>query len=289
VEVSPVWTEKLFNAKEAEMKRLFLYVVVGLMLASLVLTACNAKATPTPTSAPKPTDTPVPTAVPMIKAVVAMDATWPPFEFVDEATKEIVGFDVDLMKAIAEKGGFEVEFVNVSWDPLLAGMAQCQYDASISAMTITEDRKKSFMFSDPYFAAGQIVTVAVDNTEIKSKDDLVGKTVGAQLGTTGAIEAEKMSGVNLKTYDDIGLAFQDLINNQIDAVVADNPLALGYVGENPDKLKAVGEVFTDEYYGIAVCKDNTDLLAKINAGLAAVKAEGVIDQLVAKWITSGGK
>jgi polar amino acid transport system substrate-binding protein len=271
------------------MKRLFLYVVVGLMLASLVLTACKAKATPTSTPVPKPTDTPVPTAVPMIKAIVAMDATWPPFESVDEATKQIVGFDVDLMRAIAEKGGFEVEFVNVSWDPLLAGMAQCQYDASISAMTITEERKKSFMFSDPYFAAGQIVTVAASNTEIKSKDDLVGKTVGAQLGTTGAIETEKMSGVNLKTYDDIGLAFQDLINNQIDAVVADNPLALGYVGKNPDKLKAVGNVFTDEYYGIAVCKDKTDLLAKINAGLAAVKAEGVIDKLVAKWIAGSGQ
>ena len=271
------------------MKRLLMNVVVGLMLASLVLTACGSKATPTPTSAPVPTATPVPTAVPMIKAIVAMDATWPPFESIDEATKDIVGFDVDLMKAIAEKGGFEVEFVNVSWDPLLAGMAQCQYDAAISAMTITEERKKSFMFSEPYFSAGQIVTVGVDNADIKSKDDLVGKTVGAQLGTTGAIETEKMSGVTLKTYDDIGLAFQDLINNQIDAVVADNPLALGYVGENPDKLKVVGEAFTDEFYGIAVCKDKADLLAKINAGLAAVKAEGVIDELVTKWISGSGQ
>jgi polar amino acid transport system substrate-binding protein len=271
------------------MKRIFFYVVIGLMIASMVLTACKSKATPTPTTAPKPTDTPAPTPVPKIKAIVAMDATWPPFESVDEATKQIVGFDVDLMKAIAEKGGFEVEFVNVSWDPLLAGMAQCQYDAAISAMTITDERKKSFSFSDPYFAAGQIVTVAVNNTDIKSKDDLVGKTVGAQLGTTGAIETEKMTGVSLNTYDDIGLAFQDLINGQFDAVVADNPLALGYVGKNPDKLKTVGDVFTNEYYGIAVCKDKTDLLAKINAGLAAVKAEGQVDQLVKKWIQTGGQ
>lgn len=244
------------------MKRTLMYITFALLLVSLVLSACKPKITVT----------------------VALDATWPPFELIDEDTKEIVGFDVDLMKAIAEKGGFEVEFVNVSWDPLLAGMAQCQYDASISAMTITEERKESFMFSDPYFAAGQIVTVAAGNTDIKSKDDLVGKVVGAQLGTTGAIETEKMSGVELKTYDDIGLAFQDLINAQIDAVVADNPLAVGYVGKNPDKLMVVGEVFTDEYYGIAVCKDNTDLLEKINKGLKAVKDEGVIDKLVEKWL-----
>jgi polar amino acid transport system substrate-binding protein len=90
------------------------------------------------------------------KYQVATDATWPPFEVVDETTKEIIGFDIDLMEAIAERGGFEVEFVNVGWDPLLAGMAQCQYDAAISAMTITEERKQSFLFSDPYFEVFRI-------------------------------------------------------------------------------------------------------------------------------------
>lgn len=250
------------------MKRMFLYALVGLTLVSLVLAGCGAKTT---------------------KVRVATDATWPPFEYVDEQTKEIVGFDIDLMKAIAEKGGFEVEFINVSWDPLLAGMAQCQYDASISAMTITEDRKQSFNFSEPYFAAGQVVTVRLDNTDITGKDTLSGKTVGAQIGTTGAIETEKIAGATLKTYDDIGLAFQDLMNGQIDAVVADNPLALGYIGKNPDKLKTAGDVFTDENYGIAVCKTNTDLLDMINTGLAAVKSEGTIDSLVTKWIGSAGQ
>lgn len=251
------------------MKRLLVVVLVGLMLVSLVLTGCGGKSE--------------------TKVRVATDAAWPPFEYVDEQTKEIVGFDIELMKAIAEKGGFEVEFINVSWDPLLAGMAQCQYDASISAMTITEERKQSFNFSDPYFEAGQIVTVRVDNTEITGKDTLSGKTVGAQIGTTGAIETENIAGAILKTYDDVGLAFQDLMNGQIDAVIADNPLALGYVGENPDKLKTVGEVFTDENYGVAVCKTNTELLDKINKGLAAVKEEGLIEDLVAKWIGSSGE
>jgi len=245
------------------MKRLFLYVLIGLMLFSLVLTGCAPKAT---------------------KVIIATDATWPPFESINEQTKEIEGFDIDLMTAVAEKAGLEIEFMNVAWDPLLAGIAQCQYDAAISAMTITEERKKQFLFSDPYFEAGQIVTVSIDNTDIASKDDLGGKVAGAQIGTTGSFEIEKIAGATLKTYDDIGLAYQDLMNGQIDAIVADNPLALGYVGENPDKLKAVGGVFTEENYGIAVCKTKEDLVAKINEGLKAVKAEGLIEQLVEKWL-----
>ncbi len=251
------------------MKRSVLFVLSVVMIASLALAACSGGGGQAQ------------------KVRVATDATWPPFEQVDEATKEIIGFDVELMKAVAKEGGFEVEFINVPWDSLLAGMAQCQYDASISAMTITEERKQQFAFSDPYFAAGQVVTVRKDDTSITGKEGLSGKTVGAQLGTTGEIEAKKISGVTMKSYDDIGLAFQDLMNGQIDAVIADNPLALGYVGQNPDKLMTVGDVFTDESYGIAVCKTNTDLVAKINKGLAAVKAAGTIDELTKKWIGAG--
>jgi polar amino acid transport system substrate-binding protein len=215
---------------------------------------------------------------------VATDATWPPFEYVDEATKEIEGFDIDLLNAIAEKEGLDIEFINVGFDPLLAGIAQCQYDAAISAMTITEERQEKMLFSDPYFEAGQVVTVRIDNTDITGKDALEGKIAGAQIGTTGALAIDEMDGVTLKTYDDIGLAFQDLMNGQTDAVVADNPLALEYINKNPTKLKTAGEVFTEEYYGIAICMTNTELQAKINAGLKAVKDEGLIEELIQKWI-----
>jgi len=245
------------------MKKLFGYVLIGLALVSLVLPGCAPKTT---------------------KYVVATDATWPPFEYIDEETKEIVGFDIDVMTAIAEKAGIEIEFKNVAWDPLLAGMALCQYDAAISSITITEERKEQFLFSDPYFEAGQMVVVRIDETEITSKDDLGGKVAGAQIGTTGSFEIEKIEGATLKTYDDIGLAFQDLMNKQIDAIVADNPLALGYVNEYPDKFKTVGGVLTEENYGIAVCKTNTDLLEKINDGLSAVIEEGLIEELVEKWL-----
>ncbi len=244
------------------MKHRLWYLLIGLALISLVLSGCAQKT----------------------KVVIATDATWPPFESINEQTKEIEGFDIDLMTAIAEEAGLEIEFMNVAWDPLLAGMAQCQYDAAISAMTITEERAKQFLFSDPYFEAGQIVTVFIDNTDITDKDALSGKVAGAQIGTTGSFEVEKIIGAELKTYDDIGLAFQDLMNGQIDAVVADNPLALGYVNKYPDKLKTAGEVFTEESYGIAISKDREDLLEKINAGLQAVKEKGLIEELAKKWL-----
>lgn len=217
------------------------------------------------------------------KIRIATDATWPPFESVNEQTKQIEGMDIDIMNAIAAKEDLNIEFVNVSWDPLLAGMAQGTYDVAISSITITEDRKKDMLFSDPYFAAGQLVVVRKDNTTITGNDTLTGQ-VGVQLGTTGDIEVQKIKTATPKPYDDIGLAFQDLMNGQINAVVCDNPVALLYVGENADKLKTAGNVFTNENYGIAVAKGKEDLLQKINAGLKAIKAEGVIDQAAKKWL-----
>ncbi len=197
------------------MKRLFISVFLIGVLLIIILPGCGQET---------------------LKIRIATDATWPPFEYVDEQTMDIVGFDIDLIKAIADEAGLDIEIINVGWDPLLAGMAQCQYDAAISAMTITEERKEVMLFSNPYFEAGQLVTVQYDNTDITSKEDLGGKTVGAQIGTTGSFEVDKIAGATLKTYDDIGLAMQDLINGQIDAVIADNPLAMGYANANPDKL-----------------------------------------------------
>ena len=139
------------------------------------------------------------------------------------------------------------------------------------------------LFTDPYFIAGQIVMVLKSNTTFTSKDNLTGD-VGAQLGTTGAMEVAKLTGVTLKNYDDIGLAFQDLMNGQINAVVCDNPVANGYVDKNPNVLKTVGDIFTAENYGIAVAKGKTELLAKLNAAIQELINEGFITQLSQKWL-----
>ena len=217
---------------------------------------------------------------------VATDAAFPPFEIIDEETKEIIGFDIDLMNAIAEKAGLDIVYKNVAWDPLLAGMADCQYDMAISAMTITADRAEQFSFSDPYINAGQIVAVKLDNETINGPEDLVGMTVGAQIGTTGSMEIEAIADTTLKVYDTYELAFLDLVNGQVDAVVADYPLAVSFVNKYSDTLKVVGEVFTDENFGIAFCKDNNELIAQVNAALAELIDEGFVEELVIKWYSS---
>ncbi len=215
---------------------------------------------------------------------IATDATWPPFEYVDETSKAIVGFDVDLMKAIAAAEGFQVRIVNVSWDALLAGVAQGEYDAAISVITITPERQQQMLFSAPYYNAGQVLVVREQETAIQAPADLSGRRAGAQLGTTGALEIQKVAGATLKTYDTIDLAFLDLLNGQIDAVVVDNPLAQGYVVRYAGKLRIVGEPFTDEWYGIAVAPGRTELLERINRGLRAVQASGQFAAIEQQWL-----
>ena len=122
------------------MKRLTWLILLGILVLSVPLAACSSSGA--------------------AKITVATDATWPPFEFVNEQTKAIEGFDIDIMNAIAAKEKLSIEFKNVAWDPLLAGMAQGTYDVAISSITITEDRKKDMLFSDPYFEAGQLVVSA---------------------------------------------------------------------------------------------------------------------------------
>ena len=131
---------------------------------------------------------------------VATDPVWPPFEMVDEKTKEITGFDIDLMNAIAENQGFAVEYVNVNFDALIPGVGTCQYDAGASAITITEDRKKQMLFSDPYVNIGQVMVVREDVNDLVNKEDFAGKVIGAQTGTTGAIMAEEWQTEGLVTF-----------------------------------------------------------------------------------------
>jgi polar amino acid transport system substrate-binding protein len=246
------------------MQRGFLLLIAGFMIAGVLLSGCVA----TPSS----------------KVRVATDATWPPFEYINQGTKQIEGFDIDLLDAIAAIARLEFEYVNVGFNLLMDGMARCQYDLAISSITITPERSNKMLFSDPYFGAGQIVVVRRDEIGIRSKDDLGGRVAGAQVNTTGAMEINKIPDVRMKTYEDIRLAYEDLINGQIDAVVADNPISLYYVGKSQAKLKTVGNVFTDEDYGIAVCKSKKALLKKVNQGLKVVNDEGLIVELVLKWL-----
>jgi len=226
-------------------------------------------------------------AAPGKKLVIATDATWPPMEYVDEYTKEIVGFDIDFMKAVADAGGFGVEFKNTAWDGIFAGLATDKYDAIISSVTITEERKKEMDFSKPYVNAGQLLVVQKNLKGVAALADLKGKTAGAQIGTTGAFEIEKVKGVTLKSYDEIGLAFEDLVNGRIAAVVCDTPVAANYALQNQTykgKLKIAGAAFTQEFYGVVVKKGNTQVLDMINAGIDKVLDTKKYDELKKKWL-----
>jgi polar amino acid transport system substrate-binding protein len=209
-------------------------------------------------------------------------------EMVD-TNKNIVGFDIDLMNAAAKAGGFTVEFKNTAWDGIFAGLDNAKYDAVMSSVTITDERKKTMDFSTPYINAGQILTVRADETAT-TLADLKGKTVGAQIGTTGAFEIDKVKAANKiteKTYDEIGLAFEDLANGRIDGVIVDNPTAASYALQNDKykgKLKTVGTPFTEEYYGVAVKKGNAKVLDLINAGLKKVMDAGGNKAIEDKWL-----
>ena len=218
---------------------------------------------------------------------VATDATWPPMQFVDR-NQNIVGFDIDLINAIADAAGFEVVIQNTAWDGIFAGLGNRDYDAVISSVTITEERKQTMDFSTPYINAGQVLIVHRDApANVTTLQDLSGQSVGAQIGTTGAFEVRKVSGLDLRTYDELGMAIEDLAQKRIAGVVADTPIAADFALQNENYsavLKIVGVPFTDEYYGVAVRKGNSEVLDLINAGLEVVLNDGTVEELQNKWL-----
>ncbi len=219
--------------------------------------------------------------------VFAVDATWPPMEFVN-AKKQIVGFSIDYMTAAGKLAGFIPVFKNVAWDGIFAGLAGGNYDAICSSVSITEERKKTMDFSIPYYKVRQALVVPI-NSKAKTLKDLIGKKVGAQIGTTGYFAIQRVKGVIPKSYDEIGLAMQDLINGNLAGVVCDDPVAANYSRQKKgfkEKLKIASIIETGkaEYYGIAVKKGNKAVLNLINKGIRLVKEKGIDKQLIKKWI-----
>ncbi len=217
---------------------------------------------------------------------VATDATWPPMEMVD-ANKQIVGYDIDFLNAVAKEAGVAVEFKNTAWDGIFAGLDSGQYDAIISSVTITEERKAKYYFTYAYTSIGQILVVPKTDKTSKTIADLKGKKVGSQIGTTGTMEVKKVAGVESKTYDEVGLAFEDMAAGRIAGVVCDEPVAAHFAlqkKEYKDKFKIVGKAFTKEGYGIVVKKGNKELVALLNKGIKAVKSKKLDTKIHTKWV-----
>ncbi|MFO7696276.1 MAG: transporter substrate-binding domain-containing protein, partial [Anaerolineae bacterium] len=255
-----------------------------LMVVAMLLSACTTPKTTTPTAVPE-------TKVETKTYVVATDAAFPPMEFVDE-NKNIAGFDIDLLNAIAEAMGFKVEWKNTAWDGIFAGLESGEYDAIMSAVTIRDDRVEKYDFTEPYINSGQAIVVMADDTEIMGEADLVGRKIGAQIGTTGAFAVEEIENATLSEYDTIDLALLDLVGGQVEAVVVDVPVAADYALASEQfagKLKIVGDPITDELYGALVNKgENAEFVTLFNEGLAKVRASGQYDEIYTKWISGDG-
>jgi len=213
--------------------------------------------------------------------VIGTDAAYPPFEKME--ADGVSGFDVDVIKAVADAAGIKIEVKNTGWDPLFDGIDKGKVDAGISAITITEERKQKYDFSEPYFEANQLILVPEDSPVTKLAD-LKGKKIGVQSATTGAIVVEKAFGKNyegLKGYEDTPSAVDDFFIGRVDAVVADNGVLQFLVSKHKDKkFKLIkDDSFEVENYGIMVKKGNTEFLAKINEGLKKIKENGKLQEI----------
>ena len=217
---------------------------------------------------------------------VGTDATYAPFEWQNEKG-QIVGFDIDVVNAVAQKAGLQVKFVNTPWEGIFNALNQGDRDLLVSSITITGERKQTMDFTDPYFDANQLIAVPADS-KVSRFEDLKTLTVGVQNGTTGDEAVSKLQGknsANIKRFESTPLALKELEAGGVDAVVADNGVVINYVANNAgSKFKTVSDAaFAPEHYGIAVRKGNTALLAQLNKGLADIKADGAYDRIHTRY------
>ena len=256
-------------------KRQFLQSVAALSV-GLFLSGCG-KTPPAPVAAEPAASAPAAPAPAAKVVTVGTDPTYAPFEFQNEKG-EIVGFDIDVLTAAAHKAGLEVKFVSTPWEGAFTALAQGDRDVLVSAVTITDERKQTMDYSDPYFEARQLIAVPAKSAVTKL-DDLKKKKIGVQTGTTGEEVVVKLQGktsTNIKRFESTPLALAELAAGGVDAVVADNGVVIHYLANNPNAgFKSISDAgFAPEFYGVAVKKGNTELLAQINKGLAEIKADG---------------
>lgn len=265
------------------MKKIIAIVLAALMVFALV--ACNGSTDETTTDPSASSTTEKETLV------MATNAAFPPYEFKDGDS--FAGIDVEIAGKIAEKLGMELEIKDVEFGSIVGGVQTGKFDIGMAGMTVTEKRLQSVNFSTSYATGVQVVIVAEDSA-IKSIDDLKGDgsmKFGVQQDTTGDIYAsdtEQNGGygednvVRFKTGAD---AVQALKTGKVDAVIIDNEPAKSYVAAN-EGLSILDGAWLEESYAIAIAKDNTELLEKVNAALAELTEDGTVKSIIDKYITA---
>ena len=241
-----------------------LSLILAVVMVAAMLGACSGKATE--------------------KEVLTMgtNAAFPPYEFVDENNK-VAGIDAEIAAAVAEKLGMELEIKDMAFDSLITAVSSGSIDVVLAGMTVTPEREESVNFSDSY-ATGILVVIVTEDSPIATIDDLADKKIGVQTGTTGDIYCAGDYGEDaVARYDNGALAVAALQNGQVDCVVIDNEPAKAFVAAN-EGLKILDTEYITENYAAAIAKDNTELLEKFNKALAELKAEGKLDEIIAKYI-----
>lgn len=246
------------------MKRLFALILAVLMVASvMMLGGCNKKEENI--------------------LVMGTNAEFPPYEYYDADGKTIIGIDAEIAKAVADKLGMKLVIKDMKFDSLLTAVQSGSIDIVFAGLTVTDERKQSVNFTDTY-ATGIQAIIVPEGSDIKTADDLEGKKIGVQTGTTGDIYCTDDYGQeNVKQYDNGALAVAALKNGQIDCVVIDNEPAKQYVKANQG-LSILDTEYVQEDYAAAIAKDNKELAEKVNKAMAELKADGTIDKIIAKYI-----
>lgn len=205
---------------------------------------------------------------------------YPPFEFIDKEGK-VSGIDMDIINAVAQEMGVKVEVSQMGFDSIIGAVKAGQIDIGVSGFTVTEDRKKSVDFTNPYFSGGQVIIAKADSP-IKSAADLKGKNIGAQSGTTGEQAANEVGAASVKTYQDFLVAIQELKSGNLDAVIGDQSVAKNVIAQQPEFV-VKGEPLNAEETAIVVAKGNPELVTALNDAIKKVKDSGKYDEIIAKW------
>lgn len=255
-------------------------LLVVLLLSVIVITACSSKESSSSTDVGS-SDSVLNEIEETGILKVGLDATFKPFEF--KSGNEFQGFDVDLITALAEELGADVEITDTEFKGLIPGLQAGKFDIIASAMYITDERKKTIDFSDSYYPGGLSIMVKEDNNDIQSIDDLKGKKVSVQIGTKSVDFLET-------NYPDIKLVkverntdmFLELETDKVDAVVTGLPGAQAYI-KDTGSMKVLPDTLTEEYYGFGIRKENTEFTKAVNEALQTLKDNGTYEELVSKW------
>ena len=218
---------------------------------------------------------------------VGSNTTFPPFEFVNSQTQEVTGFEMDLIRAMGEKAGYDVKIQNMGFDGIIPALMTGTVDVGASGFSITEERKKRVLFTDSFYRSGLTILIAKNMSgDIQSFDDLKGKRLAVQIGTTAATKAKTIEGADVRTFNNAGEAILELVNGGVDAVINDKPVTSYILNKQPRLAKRVvqlPEMLTADDFAMVVAKDNPALQKELNDALNALKASGDYEALYTKW------